>query len=450
MSLTSPKISLAILLGGSLIVLLLGVLTDQSIATSLVMLAGLITAVVFLNNSTWGLSLVILIRPSIDKFSEQFSVDLGRNFTFNAAAVFGILVVFLLTLFLFKNRRGFSDLPLKKLWLLFLGIALLSIAISIDRLASIYGMIKILSIFLIFASAYLIVKKENNAKTVLYAIIFSSLIPFIFASFQLITGSGVGGSEGIESRLFGTFSHPNPFASFVLIVVSVALFLFLKENRYQIKWILGILFFGGIIILEQTYARGAWLAFLIFLLILTYKKSFRLLIGICLASILLFFFSSSIQNRVQDVYNPPADSSVRWRFKQWERMYGAFIKKPLTGYGIGTETVVHEREFGPNAGNQYTHNDFLRIALETGVFGFTAYSLLLLFTFIELIKNYAKEKSPFAKDLGLFVLALYLGLLSYSLTNNNLNETVTQWTMWGIIGASLALQRKTSSEESKI
>lgn len=439
MSLISQRTSLAFLVGGLFSILIFGFFTGQEFVTSLVLIMGFLILISFLHNPNWGIFLVIFIRPSIDSFSEQFSINLGKNLNFNAAAVFGILVVFLLSFFIFKNKNHIKNIPLRKSWILFLAIAFFSIFISINNLASIYGIIKIVSIFLIFVSCYVIVKKEKNPRPILFALIFSSIIPFLFASFQLISGTGAGGSEGVESRLFGTFSHPNPFASFVIIVSSMTLFVFLLEKNIQKKWLWGVLFFWGLIILGQTYARGAWLAFFIFLFVVFWKKNPKMILGLFAFSIILFFFSSSIQERVQDVYNPPADSSVRWRFEQWNRMYDAFSKKPLTGYGIGTETIVHEEEYGPNAGNQYTHNDFLRVAVETGIFGFLAYFSLLALALALILKNYLKEKNPFVKDFGLFVLALYLGLLSYSLTNNNLNETVTQWTMWGIIGATLAL-----------
>ena len=439
MNLISPRTASVLLVGGLFVVLIFGLFFSGSILTSLVFMVGLILSVVFLYNPKWGVFLILFLRPSIDKFSEQFTINIGENLNFKAAAIFGILVVSLLTLFLLRSRKELKSLPLKKSWLIFLIISLLSIIISIDEMASVYGIIKIISIFLLFSSIYVIVKREKSFKSVLYALIFSSLIPFLFAAYQAVTGRGVGGSEGVESRLFGTFSHPNPFASFVLIAISITLFLLLKEKDFMKKWLLGILFVGGIIIMEQTYARGAWLAFLIFLFVITYKKSPRMLLGVIIASVMLFFLSTSIQDRIQDIYNPPADSSIRWRFEQWDRMYAAFAKKPLTGYGIGTEIIVHENEYGPNAGNQYTHNDFLRISLETGIFGFLAYTWLLFLALVKLIRDYLKEKNPFIKDFGLFVLALYLGLLSYSLTNNNLNETVTQWLMWGIIGAAFAL-----------
>jgi hypothetical protein len=34
-----------------------------------------------------------------------------------------------------------------------------------------------------------------------------------------------------------------------------------------------------------------------------------------------------------------------------------------------------------------------------------------------------------------------VAILGYSLTNNTLHETVTQWTLWAIIGASIALSQ---------
>jgi len=448
MPLISSRTALVFLIGGLMSILIMGVFLGQSLLISLFFLVGLLVVITFLHNVKWGLFLILLIRSSIDKFSEQVTINLGNNIHFNAAAIFGILVVFLLIIFLFNNRQEIINLPLKKPWFLILFVATASIFISIEKMSSIYEIIKLLSILLMFATAYIIVKKEKKVSTVLYAIIFSSLVPFLFATYQLITRTGLGGSEGVESRLFGTFSHSNSFASFVVIVFSLSLYLIFQEKHYWTKWLLGIFIAWEILILEQTYARGAWLAFLIFLFIITLKKSPKTLLAIALASVALFFFSETIHDRIEDVYNPPADSSVRWRFAQWDKMYGAFLKTPLTGYGFGTETVVHEREFGFNAGNQYTHNDFLRLALETGIFGFLVYCIFVFATLIRLTIFYIKTKNPISKDFSLFALALFVAILSYSLTNNTLHETVTQWTLWTIIGASIALSQNSLKDFS--
>jgi O-antigen ligase len=438
MSLISSRIALVFLMGGLMSILILGMFFNQPLLVSLIFLAGLIVALTFLHNVKWGIFLILFIRPLMDKFGEQFTINLTENIKFNTAAVFGMLVIVLLSVFLFKNKGELKDVLLKKYWFIFLLMASASIFISIEKVSSIYEILRILSIFLFFASACIFVKTEKSPEVILNAIIFSALIPFISATYQLITKTGLGGTEGLESRLFGTFSHPNPFASFVVIVLAVAIYLIFQEKDFWRKWLLGIFIVWGILILEQTYARGAWLAFLIFLTIVTLKKSPKILLGIILFSLALFFFSETAHDRIEDIYNPPADSSIRWRFAQWEKMYGVFLEKPLTGFGIGTEIIVHEKEFGFNSGNQYTHNDLLRIALETGIFGFLAYFVLLFATLVQLIILYRKEKNPLFKDFGLFVLALFIALLSFSQTNNTLRETVTQWTLWVLIAVSLA------------
>lgn len=448
MSLISSRTAWVFLMGGLMSILIMGIFFNQPMLISLIFLAGLIVIITFLHNFKWGIFLILFIRPLIDKFGEQFTINLTKNIKFNTAAIFGILVIILLAIFLFKKRGELKDVLLKKYWVIFLLAASASIFISIERVSSVYEILRITSIFLFFAAIYIFVKNEKSPKTILNALVFSAIIPFVFATYQLLTKSGLGGTGGLESRLFGTFSHPNPFASFVVIALAVALYLIFQEKIFWRKWLLGIFIVWGILILEQTYARGAWLAFLIFLTIITLKKSPKVLLGIILLSLVLFFFSETIHDRIEDVYNPPADSSVRWRFAQWEKMYRVYLKKPLTGFGIGTEIIVHEREFGFNAGNQYTHNDFLRIALETGIFGFLAYFILLFATLIQLIISYIQEKNPWSKDFGLFVLALFIAILSFSQTNNTLRETVTQWTLWTLIASSLAIYQLSKNRDT--
>lgn len=438
MEIISKRTAGAFFIGGLFLILLIGLFLGQSFPVYFILTFGLILITVFLHNPKWGIFLILFIRPLIDKFSDNFSLSV-ENINLNTSAILGTLVIILLLIFILKNASLLKKVPLKKSWIFFLLITAASMIFSINLSSSFYEAIRIISIFLVFVSVFIITEKENDYRNILYAIICSAVIPFLFATYQLATGTGLGGTTGIESRLFGTFSHPNPFASFVFLVLAVSIFFFLKEKTKRQKWILGIFIIWGIFLLIQTYSRGAWFAFAIFLMIIAALRYPKVLLLILISFFVLFMASDTIQDRIEDIYNPPADSSVRWRFAQWERMYGLFLKEPLTGYGIGTETIVHQREFGPNAGNQYTHNDFLRVSLETGIVGLFSYSLLVFTTLFKLISLYGKEKNPWIRDFGLFVLALFVAILTFSLTNNTLRETVTQWTLWGLVAISLSL-----------
>jgi O-antigen ligase len=127
--------------------------------------------------------------------------------------------------------------------------------------------------------------------------------------------------------------------------------------------------------------------------------------------------------------------------QQWSEMYTLFKENPLTGYGAGTETIVHEQEFGFYAGNPYTHNDLLKNALEAGIFGALAYAALLLAAALKLFKGYLKESSKTKKVLLLIVLSLFIAESAFGMSSNILRGTAAQWTLWAIIGATLATMK---------
>lgn len=444
----SKKTNGFLLLAGLAIIFLFNLVSNQPILNSFLLVLGLVLAIVFLANPKWGLFLIIFLRPSIDRFSENITLSLNENLTFNAGAMLGILVVGLLSFFILKNFGSFRKLPASFLWLIFLLISLLSFFFSIEKSSSLYEIIRLVSILLVFASFFLLAQKEKNPSLILWAIVSSAVVPFLFATYQLATGTGLGGTSGIESRLFGTFSHPNPFASFIVIVLVAALFLVIWEKNRSRQIFLAGLTFWGLILLIETFSRGAWFAFLIFILILILKKSPKLILLAAGLVLVLYFSFPLVQERIEDIYNPPADSSVRWRFAQWERMYQIFLKNPAIGQGIGTETIAHEQEYGPYAGNPYTHNDFLRVALETGIPGLLAYFFLIMVALKNSFTTYLKTQNKYLKDFHLFVLALFLALISFSLTNNTLRETVTQWTLWALLGTSFALTKRESLKNS--
>lgn len=429
-----------LLIFGLSAILMLNIALSQTIIESLVLFGGLFLVVIFLFKPQWGLFLIVFIRPSIDRFSENLSINTSENAKFNAAAVFGVLVISLLLVYVINHRRVFQQIHLRKSWLFFILICIFSLFFSIKLSASLYELVRLLSIFLIFLSFYILALENQNPKILLSALVFSGILPFFYASYQLLTHTGLGGTTGVDSRLFGTFSHPNPFASFILISLVAAIYLAYHETLSQKKWLYFSYIAWAIFLLIETYSRGAWLAFMLFLLILGLIKSPKMVMMMALFCVILFFSSETIQYRVEDIYNPPADSSVRWRFAQWDRMYKVFLKRPMIGQGIGTETYAHQMEYGYNAGNQYTHNDFLRIAVEIGVPGLLAYWLLISLTLMLLYQSYRSASNhTWLKDYKLFVLALFVAIVSFSQTNNTLRETVTQWTTWGLIGTALAL-----------
>jgi O-antigen ligase len=425
MSIISKQLAGILIAIGLVLILALNIFLIQPISLALILAAGLITAIIYLHNPLIGLLFLIVIRPSIDQFSEKLSVNIGDTLTLSGSSFLGILLIILSSILLLKSIKKIPWQKLIIFWALYLLSILVSIIFSIDKPASFYEFIRVLSIFLIFINALILIKNKKSFIYSLFAVLISAIIPFTLALYQALTTSGLGGTGGIESRLFGTFSHPNSFASFVVIIISIIAFLIIQKGEFKktnvSNWFLYGALLISVIILLATFSRGALLAFLVFIFILSLLRSPKYIIFVAILFVVVFSVSQDFRDRIEDVYNPPADSSIRWRFQQWEKMYELYLKNPIKGYGAGTETIIHEKEFGFYAGNPYTHNDVLRSALETGIFGLITFTALWLTTIITLFFQFVTAE------------------LAFSMSSNIFRGTATQWTLWFLIGIALAI-----------
>jgi len=98
---------------------------------------------------------------------------------------------------------------------------------------------------------------------------------------------------------------------------------------------------------------------------------------------------------------PPEDRSTAIRFKvEWPRAIRAWMKNPLLGLGYSSITLA-------------TDNDYLRALGEVGLLGFSAFVILLISIFVEMI-NFLKKK--FKTSDGAIVIG-YLGAMVGFLAN---------------------------------
>ena len=445
MGLISKKLSGIIIASGLVLILALNIFLIQPITFSLILTSGLILTVIYLNNPFRGILLFVAIRPSIDRFSEELSISIGDRISLSGSSFMGLLLIALSFLLILKYFKNISPKSSLLAWLLYLLAIITSIIFSINKLASVYELIRVLSIFMIFINALILIKTKKEFLQSIWAILISSIIPFVFSIYQAITGTGLGGTADLESRLMGTFSHPNSFASFVIIIITIIIYLLIQKDKIFVignKKFLYPALLISIIILLATFSRGALLGFLIFIFILSLFKSPKYI----LITIVLFFIAFSVSQdfryRIEDIYNPPADSSVRWRFEQWNKLAKVYIKNPIKGYGAGTEIISYEKEFGFYAGNPYTHNDLLRSALETGIFGLFAFSILWATTAINIFKKFLKNKKQNDKTFLLLIFALIMAEIAFSMSSNIFRGTATQWTLWFLIGLALTIPEK--------
>lgn len=440
MTLISQKTAGWSLLIGLGAILSLNILLIKPFSFGIFLTSTLLIITIFLYQPLWGTGLFLIIRPLLDNWGENFNLKITENFSLNLNALLGILAVFLFSIFIFKNKKTWKNIPFKKSWLGLILFASVSLFYSLNFSLTAKEIIRLISIFLIFSTVFILAQKPENNKKLFFLISISSIIPFLTAFWQILSQTGLGGTLGLDGRLYGTFSHPNTFASFILIIFALNLILFFQEKKPQKRKFFLFLTLVPLFLLLETFSRGAWLALCGFLFVLAIYKSPKIIFISSLIFILVFSFSEDFRFRLQDVYNPSFTSSIQWRFDQWQKGIASWKKNFWQGWGAGTETLVFENQYGFYVGNPYTHNDFLRIGIEMGMLGLILYLLLianvLIFLFFSMKK--IKNKNSETKLFLILAFSIFLAKTIFSLSSNLFRATAVQWILWSFLAIALA------------
>jgi O-antigen ligase len=395
----------------------------------------------FLNNK-YGLLLLIIIRPILD-FSLSKSFISLNDLSLNFVSLFAVLIIIFCGFVILKNLEKFKHLPLLLPWGVFLGLTALSLLVSIERTGSLIELVRLLSIVMMFGAAYCLVNNNKDLSLLIKAVISSALIPALLAIYQFATGTGITlAEEGIYNRSYGTFSHPNILAFYLLVPLSLCLLVFLISNKRKtsILWqgFLALTFFLAMV---STYTRGAWMGFLLVVSVLglVRYRVFLVIAGIIL--VVAYFTAEPVQNRLNEITRINPYGSIQWRFDLWQDSFGYGLNRPILGYGAGAADEVILKNRGERFGSVQPHNDYLKIFLEEGLLGLIAYVLLIISLLSRLWKQYRKSNQPNMKILTFLILILCLSIFVTSAGDNVIRNTSMQWALWALLGGLFATQK---------
>ena len=386
-----------------------------------------------------GLFVLLLLRPLLDYFTDNRLFWVGPV-SVNVAALLGVIPIAMAGFIASSKIKKLKNIPLIKQWVFFLLIAGLSTLFTIDLSTSIAEIIRLLTFLSLYLLAYFSINTTKKTNQLVDLLIFSSFVPAFVAIIQYFNKSGLSLSfNDIPNRLFGTFAHPNLFAFYLVFVVGLLLYKYLRHKKQDPKFIwLAIIGIFALLIM-QTYTRGAWIAFVLVVLImgsLQYRKMLAVSIGLFLGAYLLL---SPIQDRVNESLSSNQSSSVQWRFAIWQDTIEYIYEKPLTGRGAGiTETYIDARRGMLNESSA-VHNDFLKIALEYGIVGLFAFVLLIFSLIFKTFHIFSKLKQKTkSRTLVLAFGSIIAAFAVSSFADNILDTTALQWAIWSLAGAIMA------------
>jgi O-antigen ligase len=284
--------------------------------------------------------------------------------------------------------------PLGVPFLLFAFASLVAVANAYDVSYSFESLKKLLEI-LIFFWVLNCVRENRLRDSLSLVLIASTTLAGLFGFYQVWRdGLSTGGGLRIE----GALSVYMTFAGILMMVALLAYGrIFFRQSAPPWLWVA-----AGIITacLLLTLTRQAWFGFLIGLvfLIFFWRKKFLLLLPILLIAV---FFASpeAVKTRAKNMISGK-DATFAMRVNLWQVGWEIFKDYPLTGCGFRCVDLVNDQYPDPyrdKVGHSHgsikhlrgMHNNFIQLAVDTGILGLTAW-LGIWICFFRLLCHRAK------------------------------------------------------------
>lgn len=417
------------LLGGLLIIpfILFGLGTIQAAILLGAVIFILYFCILILNFEAGFLAL-IFIRSSLDSI---------KNFTASGGVIIGAVSIALIVLGVFYvlyskvNILKFEDSGPFLIFLMFCGVSIVYSPVPNESLSD---WLRLLSVFSVYILTRIIFVTPEKILRLFTAILISSLLPVLAAYFQLVTGHGTI-LDGGQHRIVGTFLHPNPFATYLMILLVFLSAQILEGTRFISQGVKIALAGALFVIFVFTFSRGAWIAFAFSMAVLGFLRYRKILGFMPVILIVSFLMIPAVKDRIVNIFQPGythGRSGWDWRLDTWTEVRAMVAKKPLLGHGLSAV----EAEFGV-----LTHNDYLRLAAEIGMLGLLSYLILSYAVLHKTLKDYQNTGSDLSKSFQAALFAVAAGLLVREFADNTLRDTICMMYFWIFIAISRNMAR---------
>jgi len=296
----------------------------------------------------------------------------------------GILLLFGLQLYASRRVSVLSEYPLLRpslLWLLALG---LSWIFSVNRLASLEEILRVLMYLVLALSVYGWLRLQADPAQSL-----SRLATGVIAVGCLVALAGWWMRQSGQA-LSSTFYRTNDLAGYLLLLVPLSLHLFLQARQASWRLYYGLAFsiLGSSLALTQS--RTSWLAGALALALVLYFQRENLrqpvyrwsaLAVLGLLAVGFWLSAETLWPRLQSVLSGQIlqENSALWRKELLVGAWDIFLAHPWTGTGPNTyATALPAYQQSPGYYSINPHNYYLQALAETGLVGFVAFLLWLV------------------------------------------------------------------------
>lgn len=268
----------------------------------------------------------------------------------------------------------------------------------------------------VFQSAPSLRRWEKSFLVIASIVVFDGWFQYL-AGKDLIRGFASQPS-GSGVRLSACFNTYGLFAAYLIstlpLLAGMAL-RYWKENKPKYAAFTAAAFAFSLPLLYLTRSRGAILAsvigFFIFLLYRRHFKQFGLALLIAAAALCVIPKNVIIHLDIER-----KEQSLVERWYLWDRALHVIKARPVTGTGINTYAVAHQKYDKTDnwrVKNYYAHNGYLQMAAEVGIPGLFLFLLFLFRWAGKILSGLSVKLRAQDPNRGISTLAIGLGILNF-------------------------------------
>lgn len=397
-----------------------------------------ILAVTFFRNPKVIVNLLILTMPLIIGYSHFMSIFPGSPFSISLLGILNVTIPLLILVYLFINKieiRKCSLCTPITIFLVILGISVFYAYSPFRGLREWFRIAMPIMFYYMVVIGIRVKEEKIPLLKLMNLILISSILPLGIGFWQLMRGDSTYVVTGLP-RIYGTFGHPNRYATFLIISSLVAIFLLLSYKSVFRRTTYSIFLCAMVISLFFTFTRVGWIAFLVSvstLGFLKYRKFYILFFSILISVFLLLpNLSKSFMIRAKP------DSSFYGRFELNKLSINLFRQSPIWGHGLSSYiflsnrgSSIIKREYGENVGIGQ-HNDYFKFLTECGPLGLLSY-LFLMYSALKLAKRIFQTNDSTTKAFGTISISMIIAVLVIGVADMGLQMAgIYPWVLLGI------------------
>lgn len=241
----------------------------------------------------------------------------------------------------------------------------------------------------------------------------------------------------LGGRVCGSFGNPNLFAIFLLLTIPFTLkAVFDGERPVQRLTAFG-LFSAGSLCLVLTWSRGAWLGWMLSVLLflaLCSRRSLSVLMAGSIGAVgFLFYLPQTVVRRFQSI-GSFTDSSANYRIHTWKGVLRMLRAHP---WGIGCGEDAFHRVFPIYAVSgteqvMHPHQVFLQVLAELGLAGGLLFAVLMGTLTVGFVRFCANSSEGGARTETVALFAILSGVLLMGCFDSLWYHNGLFWLFWAI------------------